>query len=198
MPRKTILFLFLLVMMFLIAGCGAKKAAVKKTEPQKEPPASIAVLPVINQVADPEIGRILRQRLIDELYFKGYPRISAGDIDARLAGIYGSRDFSGEGVSPAVAGEVTGAEAVLYCKLEEMRTSYRFMYAPTQVTVFLELRSAQTGETIWKAQHGVTKRNFGFTRRELERKSFQDYEAAIGKILEKVMKTFPEGPGAVG
>ena len=73
------------------------------------------------------------------------------------------------------------------------------MYAPTQVeSLSFEMRSAKTGETLWQARQSASERNFGFTRRELEMKSFQDYEAAIGEIFQKVMKTFPEWTGYDG
>jgi hypothetical protein len=195
---KKIIVLCTLLVILLMMGCRAKTPSTLKPEAKKVPPRLIAVLPVINHVADPMIGRIVRQRAIDELFFKGYPKIPAQMIDEKLAGVYEGQSVSSEGVPPTTVGELTGADAVFYCTIRGMKTSYHFMYAPTQVDLSFEMRSAKTGETLWQARHSVSKRNFGFTRRNLEMKSFQDYEVAIGEIFKKVMKTFPEGPDTTG
>lgn len=199
MSKKSVL-LCTLLMILLLMGCFSKKPSTLTIKPggARAMPMSIAVLPVINHVADPMIGAIIRQRLIDELFFKGYPKISAKMIDEKLAGVYDGRPVSSEGVPPMTVGELTGADAVLYCNVREMKTSYHFMYAPTQVELSFEMRSTKTGETLWQARESASERNFGFTRRELEMKSFQDYETAIGEIFQKVMKTFPEVPDTTG
>ncbi len=198
MPKKIILLCALLIVLLVMTGCSSRKTAVLKPPPAKAAPRLIAVLPTINHVADPMIGTIVRQRAIDELYFKGYPKIPAGTIDEKLDGIYGNKTIASEGIPPATIGELTGADAVLYCTIRKIKTSYRFMYAPTQVELSFDMRSAKTGATIWQARHSVSEKNFGFTRRELEMKSFQGYEAAIGEIFEKVMKTLPDGPDVTG
>jgi hypothetical protein len=199
MSKKSF-YLCAFLIILLMMGCGSKKPSTLMLKPggARAMPRSIAVLPVINHVADPMIGRIVRQRAIDELFFKGYPKIPAQMIDEKLAGVYEGQSVSSEGVPPTTVGELTGVDAVLYCTIREMKTSYRFMYAPTQVELSFEMRSAKTGETLWQGRHSVSERNFGFTRRNLEMKSFQDYEAAIGEIFKKVMKTFPEGPDTRG
>ena len=195
---KKITLLCALLIVLLVMGCSSRKSATLKPPPAKAAPRLIAVLPTINHVTDPIIGIIVRQRAIDELYFKGYPKIPAKMIDEKLARIYDDKAASSEGIPPATVGELTGADAVLYCTIRKIKTSYRFMYAPTQVELFFDMRSARTGATIWQAKHSVSEKNFGFTRRELEMKSFQGYEAAIGEIFEKVMKTFPDGPDTTG
>jgi hypothetical protein len=119
-------------------------------------------------------------------------------IDEKLARVYEDQPIASEGVPPMTVGELTGADAVFYCTIREMKTFYHFMYAPSQVELSFEMRSAKTGETLWQARQSVSERNFGFTRRELEMKSFQYYEAAIGEIFKKVMKTFPEVPDTRG
>ncbi len=199
MSKKNILFSVFLIIL-LMMGCGSKKPSTLVLKPggARPMPRFVVVLPVINHVADPMIGQIIRQRLIDELYFKGYPRFSAKMIDEKLAKVYEGPPVSSEGVPPMTVGELTGADAVLYCTVSEMKTSYHFMYAPTRVELSFEMRSAETGETLWQAKQSASSRHFGFTRRGLEMKSFQDYEAAIGEIFEKVMKTFPDGPDSTG
>jgi hypothetical protein len=181
-------------------GCSAKKPPTLSLKPggARPMPTRIAVMPVINHVTDPMIGQILRKRLINELYYKGYPRITAKLIDEKLAAVYEGQSISSEGIPPVTIGDLTGADAILYCTIKEMKTAYRFMYAPTEVELAFELRSAKTGETLWQSKQSESERNFAFTQRQLEMKSFQDYEAAISKILEKVMKTFPDAPEVTG
>lgn len=198
MSRKIFLLIPLIIMLLLMVGCRSKTPTTLKPVVKKAGPSLIAVLPVINHVTDPTIGRIVRQRLIDELYFKGYPKIPSQMIDEKLAAVYKGQTISSEAIPPMTVGEVSGADAVLYCTIQEMKTSYRFMYAPTEVELAFELRSAKTGETLWQAKQSASERNFAFTRRQLEMKSFQDYEAAIGKIFDKVLKTFPDSPETTG
>ncbi len=199
MSKKSILLCALLIS-FLMMGCGSKKPSTLVLKPgdARPMPRLVVVLPVINHVADPMIGQIVRQRLIDELYFKGYPRFSAKMVDEKLARVYEGQAVSSENVPPMTVGELIGADAVLYCTVKEMRTSYHFLYAPTRVELTFEMRSAETGATLWQAKQGASTRHFGFSRRNLEMKSFRDYEAAIGEIFKKVMKTFPDGPDTTG
>jgi hypothetical protein len=195
---KKIFLLSVLLSLFLFAGCGAKNKALKQAAPPPPTvPHMIAVVPVVNHTADPLISRIVRQKIVDGLYFKGYPRIEPHVIDESLARLYGDMSFASENISPTVVGELTGAEGVLYCTVKEMKTSYRLMYAPTAVELSFEIRSAATGETIWQAKEKATERNFGFTKKELENKAFISYEAAIDEIFDKVMGKFPYGPGVI-
>ena len=193
MIRKISLLCILFSLFLLATGCGAKKASTLKHAPAPVFPQIIAVVPVANNVADPLISRIVRQKAIDGLFFKGYHKIEARVIDERLARVYGNMDFTGESISPMVIGSLTGADGVLYCSLREMKTSFRFMSAVTSVELSFDIRRTETGETVWQATQKASERNFGFTRRQLENKSFISYEAVIDEIFQKVMGKIPEG-----
>ncbi|MDR2861363.1 MAG: DUF799 family lipoprotein [Syntrophobacterales bacterium] len=195
MTKKILLCLCLSLLLF--AGCGTKNKSSLKQPPPPAIPHIIAVAPVISKATDPLISRIVRQKAIDSLYFKGYPRIEARAIDERLARLYGDMSFASENIPPKVIGELTGAEGVLYCTVKGMKTSYFLMYAPTYIELSFELRNANTGETVWQASRRSTERNFGFTKKELENKTFIDYEAAIDDIFNKTLAKFPEGPGLI-
>ena len=194
MIKKTLLA-YTLLSLFLFTGCGSKNTSTLKQPLPPAIPQMIAVVSAINSAVDPLISRIVRQKAIDSLYFKGYPKIEPRTIDERLARLYGDMSFAGESISPAVIGELTGADAVLYCSVKEMRTSYHFMYARTYVELSFEIRSTKTGETIWQARQKASERNFGFSRKNLENKAFISYEAAIDDIFNKVMGKFPESSG---
>jgi hypothetical protein len=197
MTRK-ILLLYALLSLFLFTGCGGAKntnTSTLKQPPPRAIPQMIAVVPAVNHAGDPLISRIVRQKVIDNLYFKGYPKIETRTIDERLARLYGDMSFTSEGVSPSVIGELTGADAVFYASIREMKTSYHFMYARTYVELSFELRDAKTGETIWQAKQKSAERNFGFSRKDLENKASISYEAVIDDIFMKVMGKFPENQG---
>lgn len=158
----------------------------------------IAVLLVNNQTADAKAAQILREKVFNELYFKGYPKVPLQLIDEKLSKVYGGyADFKRESIPPKAVRELLGVDAVLYMTLYECSTSYTYMYAPIRVSVMFELRSAKTGVTLWSSRYSTVTRNYGITREQLEMESCQTYESAIQEVVDKVMKTLPDGPDAV-
>ena len=82
----------------------------------------------------------------------------------------------------------------MYCTLSKSSTSLFFVYTPTSISALCELKSAKTGETLWRASYGVVERNFGYSRYDARRKAVQVYEAAIQRVVNKFMETLPDGP----
>jgi len=155
----------------------------------------IAVMPVKNHKADAKAGQILREKIISELFFKGYPRIASSVIDEKLSSIYGkSMNFKQGDATLSAVGEQLGADALLYCTLNQFETSYRLVYAPTTVSISLELKSLKTGATLWKNTYEAVKRCYGITKKQLELETVQIYELALQEALEKAMETLPDGP----
>ena len=189
---------FLLAVVCLVSSCGHKNFSPVISANGEGAPRLVAVLPVENETSDAQAALILRGKIFEELYFKGYPKIPFEIIDERLSQIY--RDERGRAagkIPPVVAGELLGVDAVMYCTLTERKTSFVYFYAPTIVSASFELRSTKTGETLWKAYHRVIKRNYGFSRRWLEMKACQIYETAVDEVVEKSLKTLPDGPDSV-
>jgi hypothetical protein len=61
----------------------------------------IAILPVNVKSGDARAGQMLREMVLNELYFKGYPRVPLQGIDEKLAKIYkGNMDFKRENILP--------------------------------------------------------------------------------------------------
>lgn len=178
----------------LIAGCASKIPDVVNSDSSKKSTRLIAVLPVNNLTANVKAGRVLREAVFNEVYFKGYPKIPLNIIDEKLSKIFKEdADSRRVNIPPKAVGELLGVDAVLYITLGECSTSYNFVYAPTRVSVVLELRSTKTGETLWNSKYGTVKRNYGISREQLEMASCQVFEPAIQEVVEKAMKTFPEG-----
>jgi hypothetical protein len=188
------LFLCLLILC-LISGCGKKVSQAAPAEAVKKPVIRlIAVLPVDNRSADPLAARVLRERVLQEIYHRGYPKVPLAVVDEKLSKNY--KDAAR--IAPRIAGDLMGVDAVMYCTLLDWRTSFFYVYARTSVSARFELRSAKTGETLWKAGHEVGKRNYDITRERLEMESLQAYEPAIHEIVDIALKTFPDGPDFIG
>jgi hypothetical protein len=192
---KAVRSLLFVLAMILLAGCAAKIPHAIVSDYGKRGMRLIAVMPVINGSSDPKSAEMLRTKLVDELYFKGYPRIPLKVIDEKLAA---ASLGSGETVSPQVIGEMLKVDAVLYPVLNESGMGRGIFYAATAVEARFELFSARTGESLWRVQYRVVDRNWGFTRKQLELKSSQVYEPALHKMVNRALETLPDGPDAAG
>ena len=185
--------------MILVVGCASKSPNAMKKDSEKSMARVIAVLPVDNKTPDSKAPQLLRSKILDELYFKGYIKLPLELIDRKLGLLYNSERKSGTGVvAPHVIKELMDADAVMYCTLTEGRRSEGLFYAPVTVAARCELRSTQTGEVLWNAQYKSTSRNFDFTSKRLEMKSYEAFETVIEEVVNKVLETLPDGPNLRG
>lgn len=190
-------FLISAIVLAMTAGCTSIPSKVHP-DYSKSGTRLIAVLPVKNQTADTKAAQMLREKVFNELYFKGYPKISLQLIDEKLSKVYGGyADFKREIIPPKAVGELLGVDAVLYATLYECSTSFSYMYAPIRVSVMFELRSAKTGVTLWSSRYSTVKRNYGFSREQLELETCQEYESALQEVVDNVMKSLPDSPDSV-
>jgi hypothetical protein len=188
----------LIIMSIIISGCSSKLPYVLSPNYSQNQPKVIAVLPVENKV-DSITSQLLRSRLIEELYFKGYSKLTLDIIDKKLESLYANKaKESAVNVAPQALRDLVGADAGLYCTLMEGSKSKKLFYAPLTIAIRCELRSAQTGEVLWNAQGESTNRNLYFTNKELERKYHEELEAIIEEVVNKVIKTLPDGPNLRG
>jgi hypothetical protein len=192
---RDIVILFMMVCIVWGCGGGAAVAPSSASDDDEKGVRLIALMPVINRTQDSQAALVMRKAMADELYFKGYPKIPVTRVDDALKEIYGERiEFKDKTIPPETLGRALGVDAVLYCTLEEWNTSYIMIYAPTTVAASFELRSAETGETLWNKTLKVVKRDYGFTGKELEMKSRQSCEAAAREVVEKAIAALPDGP----
>jgi hypothetical protein len=192
--------IFLMIaVLIVVQGCAWKQPYSVNPDYSKKGTRLIAILPVNMKSGDVRAGQMLREIILNELYFKGYPKVTLQVIDEKLAKIYeGKIDFRRENIAPKAIGDLLGVDAVLYASLEECSTDFSFVYAPTRISVFFELRSAKTGETLWSYRNRTVKRNYGISREELEMESCQVYEPAMQEVVDKAMRTLPDGPDSAG
>lgn len=156
----------------------------------------IAVMPVDIRAGSSDAAKMIRDKLVQELYFKGYPKIPFEMVDAALADVR-RRDGSTPGtvVQPQVIGGMLGADAVMYTTLLEADTTYRYVYAPVDVKALFELRSAKTGDTIWKYESHAKDRDYGVTKNSLELGSTKIFEDVVHAVVMQAVEKIPDGPG---
>jgi hypothetical protein len=188
--------LMLLLVLPALAGCAATIPHMIISDFDKRETRLIAVMPIKHSSSDPKSAEMLRTKLIEELYFKGYPRIPLRVIDEKIAGV--SFVGSVDRVSPQLVGEILKVDAVLYPTLNESRRGSSILSASTVAEAEFELFSAKTGESLWRVRHRAVYRNYGFTRKHLELKSSRIYEPAIQEVVTRVLETLPDGPYAGG
>lgn len=195
---KLIGYSIFLLALFL-SGCGtAKNTATMKGNPAKNV-RLIAVLPVLNETSDQQAAAMLRSKVLDALYFKGYPRIPLRSVDEGLNTAQQKENTPGDKVQYSrELGEQMKIDAVLYCDLKESRTVYHLLYSPLSVAAEFELRSARTGQLLWKNSYSTVKRNYGISKHSLRLKTSLDYEPAIQELVDKAMESLPENPDILG
>lgn len=193
---KGLRIFFLMLILCFFSGCATKIPHVVVSEYAKRDTRLIAVMPVQSKPADQKTAEMLRGKLIEALYFKGYPRVPPRLVDDRLAIIYAAA--SGVNPSPLSVGEMLKVDAVLYTTLKEGSIGRSFIYVPTTVDAEFEMRSAKTGESLWRVQYRIVYRHYGFSRKQLELKASQVYEPAIEEVVTKALSTLPDGPDAGG
>lgn len=193
------LFILPVVLGIIAAGCASKVPYTVKKEYEKSMARVIAVLPVDNRSQDIKAPHLLRSKVLDELYFKGYTQLPLKVIDSKLEHLYGA-DNKGRAslIAPAVVKELVGADAVMYCSLTEGNRTVNLFYAPVTMAAQCELRSTQTGEVLWNAQYRSISRSFDFTSKRLEMKSCEAFETVIEEVVNKLMETMPNGPNLRG
>lgn len=185
----------LILLTCLMSGCAKKIPHFLAPEFEKRGIRLVAVLPVSNQAKNVEASSLFRGKVLEAIYFKGYPKIPLNVIDEKLSKSY--KDYqqqSVESVTPRSVGELLGVDAVLYVTLKECDTSFVLLYATTSVSAIFDLRNARTNDSLWSTKYSVTERNFEITRERLRMKSSEVFEPAMQEILNKVMQTLPQGP----
>lgn len=181
----------LIILSLGLFACSAQNSEQVKDDSNRNRINVIALMPVENKTQDMKVPELLSVRLQEELRFKGYsqtivPAGNAKDTAPAGAGEHPDSTF------PQNIADVRGADAAMYCTLQESKISTVLFYAPATVSVRCELRSVKTGETIWNAQYRYTSRNFDVMNATL--KSRGALESALDVVVDKVMETLPYGP----
>lgn len=182
----------------ILYGCSGKSPQIVKDNHDKIQVKIIAVLPVESKNLNDQTSRLFRARLSEELYFKGYSKMPLEMIDKKLETLLTNENKKSISPVPSQAlKDLVGADAGMYCTLTKDNKS-KIFYAPIKISVRCELRSTETGEIVWNDQSESTERNFDFTNKGLEKKSHEFLENVIDEVVNKIMKTLPDGPNLRG
>ncbi len=193
---RTIRILLLLAALILLAGCGSKAPYTLVDDFSKRGTRLVAVVPPIqaSKEVDPAGGKILRDRTMEELYFKGYPKLPVAGIDERLAAA-GVEIRDGEASARSLGGAL-GVDAILFITVETCGTSFFLNTAKTTTAVQFTLRSARSGEILWQMKAARSKRTFHVTRKWLQQDVIGIYEPLLRELVSTTLATLPDGPDA--
>lgn len=154
----------------------------------------IALMPLENRTHDVRIPRLLQAKISEVLRFKGYPLApDAADSEPALP-VPAEKTLKGLTDTSGSISQGSGADAAMYCTLNEIHAKTAMFYAPATVALRCELRRMKTGETLWQAQHTSTSRSFDLIKARLKMKAEGALEEALEDVVGKVMETLPYGP----
>ncbi len=202
--RWKIILLVCLVTLPMMMGCASRKPLEPDPEPVLEEEEEsglrlIAVLPVDNRSGDELASEIVRNEIRQQLYFKGYPAIPIVFIDEKLSELVGGgAPEDALSLPPQKVGAALGVDALLYTTLTKWGTSKRFLFASTDVSVSFVLKCAKTGEILWEESSREKDRHMAITGNRAKEKAKIHCDEALRVVMNEVMETFPDGPGAVG
>lgn len=193
---KRLTFNFLIITLILIVmGCSRNSQTIlNKNVNEIMTAKTIAVLPIESKNSENKAAKLLRSRLFEEIYFKGYPKISLEEMDTKLKSLLANPEKDRtSSVSPGELKDAVGADAGMYCSMTENYKT-RLFYSPIKITVVCELRSTESGNVIWNAKSESTRKNFDFTDKRLRKKISEDFESLIDDVVNDMIKTLPDGP----
>ncbi|HOJ52590.1 MAG TPA: DUF799 family lipoprotein [Syntrophales bacterium] len=180
----------------ILTGCAKKIPHTLIPAYDKKQVRLIAVLPVEDQTNHPEVGKILRQEILDALYFKQYPKIPLSLVDEKINAFYpGVKNPNPQTMPPRDAGGILGVHAVMYITLNECSSRCLIWLAQSTIAARFQLYDVRTGELLWSTQYRATDREFNIVRDWLKMDAVALYSDLIEEIVKKVMNTLPDGPG---
>jgi hypothetical protein len=172
--------------LMLLLGCAAKIPHMIVPEYNKRGTRLIAVMPVINKSSDEKAAAMLREKVLEALFQKGYPKIPLQVIDDKIPA-NGNPDLN-------KVRDLLNVDAVMLITLEECTRSVTLLFAKTYVAASFVLKNVKTGEVLWEVRHRAGERNFDVTRKGAELKSVQVYEPIMQEVVDRSMDTLPDGP----
>jgi hypothetical protein len=199
----------LILGMLLLQGCSymAKVPVIKdlpyvqKSEEEQQTPEknldvkTIAVMPVDVKAGNRDAARMIREDLVEQLYFKGYSKIPMEMVDAALADFKKRDGTSGGTAPPQVIGSMLGVDAVMYTTLLDASTTFKYVYAPVNVAAVFELKSVNRGETLWRYESKAADRDYGVTKNSLDLGTTKIFQSVVQEVVKKAMENLPDGPG---
>lgn len=177
---------------FSVIGC-AGRAERNITSFHDTGAGSVAVMPVVDYSGNELAARLLREKIIEAVHFRGYRRIPSLVIDEFLAPI-NKASFGGEVVSFRKKGEIIGVDALLNVSLREASFRESPLSVTTTVRVTMELVAPESGSSLWRADERETSTSIAVTQRKRQQAAHMVFESLMDALLARAFSTFPVGP----
>ena len=139
---------FLALALAMLGGCATQQA-YDYTAFRAARPASILVLPPINQSPDIKASYSMLSHAMLPLAESGYYVFPVTLVDETFKqnGLTTPTDI--HDVAPAKLREIFGADAALYINIKDYGTSYKVIASETRVTAEARLVDLRTGKQLW-------------------------------------------------
>jgi len=136
----------------LLGGCATTQKAYDYTAFREARPASILVLPPVNESPDIKATHSMLSHATAPLAESGYYVFPVTLVDETFKhnGLTAPADI--HEVAPAKLREIFGADAALYISVKQYGTSYKVIASETRVTAEARLVDLRSGNQLW---HGV-------------------------------------------
>lgn len=204
---KKIYYIFLLIIVFNVSGCGPKILTKYEAFPNhyKEMPLSILVLPPVNLTTAADARDYYLTTIAEPFSFSGY-YIFPAELTTSILRVEGIPDTELLlNTPPQKFKEYFGADAVLYTTINKWSTSYYVIGGNVTVNISFVLKSANTGDVLWKYSGEMKVDTTGENRvggyaglalmlvETAVKTATQDYTPMAKKINYMVLNTMPYG-----
>lgn len=149
-PRRWFFIAGLSLTALLLTGCATQRSPVDHTAFRNARPASILVLPPVNQTVDIKATHSVYAQTTRPLAEAGYYVMPVALVDEtfRQNGLTQAEDI--HAVSLGKLREIFGADAVLYTTIKQYGSTYLVVASDTVVEAHARLVDARSGEQLWE------------------------------------------------
>lgn len=147
--------LALLSLVALFAGCVSAPQRYNYTQFRTEGPRSILVVPVVNKSIDVNAPDYFLATIATPLAERGYYVFPVNMVKSVLADDGLSDANLVHAGDPHRLGELFGTDAVMYISIERWDAKYVVLATTVTVELNYTLKSAHTGEILWKNHQSV-------------------------------------------
>lgn len=151
--KKTYFVIMLLLMTFVLTGCGPKYEPITRGElaptVYEEQPKTIVILPPMNITTAADAPIYYSTTMYSPLVMRGY-YVFPYDVTTRILmdnGFVSTEELLNNSLEPFK--EYFGADAVLFSTIHKWDLSYAVLAATLAVDIECTLRSTKTGKDLW-------------------------------------------------
>ena len=152
--RLTLIAVFAASVMF--GGCATKAPPYSYAAFQKAKPASLLVLPPVNDAPDVKATPGVWAHATQPLAEAGYYVLPVTLVDETLRGNGIQTANEAQAIPHPKLREVFGADAAVYIKVSRYGTSYKIVESETRVDVQARIMDLRSGDLLWEGSAFAT------------------------------------------